>query len=266
MIIPTIFLHGFNGDVSSTNQMIVAAERELNLHKSMLIYVNFSGEITYLDDGLLQDHNPIIQIVFQNRFALHEFRINKLYEIVKYLKSHYHIQKINGIGHSLGANDFVDLELMYGSSEKLPKLNKLVTIAGLFNGMFGFLDRCGLTSILSNGAPKHMTYEYKQRLKYKNCFPSGIRLLNVIGKSDPIHNNDHWVSFSSARSVKFLLQDRLESYEEYIVTGPMGEHTALNRNSDVEHTVNEFIWSNDSKNKEFVSDNKQVNLKIRKII
>ena len=37
MIIPTIFLHGFNGDVSSTNQMIVAAERELNLHKR---YVN----------------------------------------------------------------------------------------------------------------------------------------------------------------------------------------------------------------------------------
>lgn len=266
MNVPTIFLHGFNGDVSSTNQMIVAAERELNLHKSMLVYVNFDGKITYLDDGLLKDNNPIIQIVFQNRFALHKFRINKLYEILKDLKSNYNVKRINGIGHSLGANDFVDLELMYGSSEKLPKLNKLVTIAGLFNGMFGFLDRCGLTSLLSNGAPKHMTYEYKQRLKYKNYFPRGIKLLNIIGKSDPIHNNDHWVSFSSARSVKFLLQDRLKSYEEYIVTGPMGEHTALNRNSDVEHVINTFIWKSSDEDKEIISDDNQVNLKIKKII
>ncbi|WP_412989272.1 alpha/beta hydrolase [Pediococcus siamensis] len=240
----TIFVHGFNGGVSSTGHMISAAQHAGWAKQVMTATISRHGRIFITGSKNMDVKNPIIQVIFENNRAPEFVQINWLHSLLIMLKREFNIMEYNGVGHSLGSNDLVNEALMYGDDLRVPKLKKLVTIAGPFNGLRGFLHAKPVSTLLKmDYRPVHQTKHFKRMLKYRDHFPKGVDLFNVVGKVEGYFDNDCFVSVNSARSVKYLLHGVLNNYRELLVTGEEGYHCSLNHNPMVFDAMNEFLWN-----------------------
>ncbi len=240
----TIFVHGFNGGVSSTGHMISAAQHAGWAQQIMTATITRYGRISITGSENVHAKNPIIQVLFENNRAPEFVQINWLHSLLILLKREFNIMEYNGVGHSLGSNDLVNEALLYGDDLRVPKLKKLVTIAGPFNGLRGFLHAKPVAEILKmDHRPVHQTKHFKRMLQYRDHFPKGVQLFNVVGKVEGYFDNDCFVSVNSARSVKYLLHGVLKDYRELLVTGEDGYHCSLNHNPMVFEAMNDFLWN-----------------------
>ncbi|AMV60565.1 alpha/beta hydrolase [Pediococcus damnosus] len=240
----TIFVHGFNGGVHSTRNMISSAQHAGLAKQVMTATITRYGRITISESKNMRVKNPIVQVLFENNRAPEFVQINWLHSLLILLKREFNVMEYNGVGHSLGSNDLVNEALMYGDDLRVPKLKKLVTIAGPFNGLQGFLGAQPVPKILKmDYRPVHQTKHFKRMLTYRDHFPKGVQLFNVVGKIEGHFDNDCFVSVNSARSVKYLLHGVLKNYRELLVTGEEGYHCSLNHNPLVFNSVNDFLWT-----------------------
>ncbi|GEN95730.1 alpha/beta hydrolase [Pediococcus ethanolidurans] len=240
----TIFVHGFNGGVDSTGHMISAAQHAGWAKQVMTATITRYGRISITGSEKMDVKNPIIQVLFENNRAPEFVQINWLHSLLILLKREFNVMEYNGVGHSLGSNDLVNEALMYGDDLRVPKLKKLVTIAGPFNGLRGFLHAKPVPALLRmDHRPTHETKHFKRMLKYREHFPKGVQLFNVVGKVEGYFDNDCFVSVNSARSVKYLLHGVLKDYRELLITGEEGYHCSLNHNPMVFNAMNDFLWN-----------------------
>ena len=190
--------------------------------------------------------NPVVEVNYQNNVQLilpkaGMYAVN----VVKALKEQYGIQKINMVAHSLG-NMSVMYYLLYSQEQKLPKLNKQVAIAGLFDGikMTNATEDMRQPSNLklnSAGKPNKMNSTYRTFLKLRKTYSQDqIPVLNIVG--DVKGKSDGLVSNISSESLKYLVGSdsnyQLRKYE-----GPAADHGRLTYNTQVTTDIVNFLWN-----------------------
>ncbi|RRK10713.1 alpha/beta hydrolase [Lactiplantibacillus garii] len=239
----TVFLHGYNGGAYSTNYLINQAEKAGAAQKALVVHVYKNGVMAFKGYWQKSIQNPMVQIVFQDSHATQKTQIYWLHQALVQLKAKYGVQKYNAVGHSLGSNDIVNQALKYGKDRKLPTLNKIVTIAGPFDGLTGYLNAETESQVKQLAAkPVRFTRHFSEMLKYRKNFPQNVQLLNVVGDTNDGYNNDGYVGVASARSVRYLLRNKLAKYREEFYSGANAAHCSLNKNPKVAQAMISFLW------------------------
>ncbi|MDQ7938516.1 alpha/beta hydrolase [Lactiplantibacillus sp. WILCCON 0030] len=239
----TVFLHGYNGGAYSTNYLIKHAEKAGAAQKALVVHVYKNGVMAFKGYWHQSIKNPMVQVVFQDNHASQKTQVYWLHQVLVQLKTRYGVARYNAVGHSLGANDIVNQALKYGHDKRLPKLNKIVTIGGPFDGLTGYLNAETEHQVRQVAAkPVRFTHHFAAMLKHRQNFPQNVKMLNVIGDTDDGFNNDGYVSVASARSIGYVLQHKLATYEEQFYSGTTAAHCALNQNPQVARSMISFLW------------------------
>ncbi|AVK60850.1 hydrolase [Lactobacillus sp. CBA3605] len=238
---PTFYVHGFQGSAKSTNTLIKHAVKTAHADKVLVATVSTTGTVTLTGHWSAQARNPIIQVVFKNNLAQYEQQSAWLAKVITTVQSQHAFKTYNIVAHSAGCVASVNMAMTTQASG-FPKLKKLVTIAGPFDGVVGEDDVANQNSFLSSGAPKYLHAAYDLLAAKRTNFPRGVQLLNVVGNLDDGTNSDSLVTNVSARSIKYLLRGRDVHYTEADFHGKKAQHMQLHENAKVALTVNRYLW------------------------
>ncbi|MCD2257364.1 alpha/beta hydrolase [Agrilactobacillus fermenti] len=242
---PTIFVHGYHGRFASEADMMADIhEAGIGTHV-MTITVDLKGKLHVkgvLSKGTL---NPLIGIVFENNTAGEMQFSLWLQKALVLLKQKYHVTNYNAIGHSMGAVAWVLYSLRKKDLNAVPRMQKLVTIAGPFDGILGFGDQANRNYFLNSQLePKFQTPLFRQMKATADQFPKQVPVLNIYGNLQDGSNSDSVVSLVSARSLSYLIQPYAKSYQELQVTGSNAQHSHLHmHNPTVTQAIEKFIWA-----------------------
>jgi uncharacterized alpha/beta hydrolase family protein len=234
---PTLFVHGYAGTKNSLGGMIKRLELQNDATKSLVITVKSDGTLDISGSYDKFSHNPLIQILFENNKSSMVNQTEWLEKVTKTLKSDYHINKINALGHSMGGVSLVNYVEQTGSDNRFPTLEKLVLIGAPLNG----LEIGNAAYELSATGPKTESERYANFIKQKANIPKSLEVFNIAGDKSDGTKSDGSVPVSSALSGKFIFSDIL-NYEEKLFTGSDAAHSQLHENPEVDAVVGDFLW------------------------
>ncbi|ETY73619.1 alpha/beta hydrolase [Lactiplantibacillus fabifermentans] len=239
--IPTFYVHGYQGSAKSTNTLIKHAEKTAHAHKVIVATVSTSGQVTLDGTWKKGTRNPIIQVVFKNNLAEYDQQSAWLAKVITAVQQQQHFSKYNIVAHSAGCVASVNM-LMTKQASGFPSINKLVTIAGPFDGVISEDDVANQNSFLKSGEPKYLHAAYELLAAKRANFPDGVHQLNIVGNLDDGSNSDSLVSNVSARSIKYLLRGHDVHYTEKDFHGKNAQHSKLHENAKVALAVDKYLW------------------------
>ncbi|KRK97726.1 hypothetical protein FD04_GL000695 [Secundilactobacillus odoratitofui DSM 19909 = JCM 15043] len=260
---PTIFVHGWTGGQKSEVKMVQAAESSHIATHKMTIRVRTNGTLKI--HGHLTKHmkNPIVEVIFNNNRAGEIQDAMWLKTIMRRLKTTYHIKNYNAVGHSMGAYAWTYYNLLVGNNKAYPTLQKAVLIAGPYDGIINnhklnqpttpplsrlWDDGPNLMQSAANGKPSIIRPEFKKLWRLRNNFPAQAHVLNIYGNLQDGSHSDGVITMPSARSLGYLLKNRVASYQEYQVQGPTAQHSKLHENNPfVDDALIDYLWRKDGK-------------------
>ncbi|GEP24602.1 alpha/beta hydrolase [Lentilactobacillus diolivorans] len=256
--VPTLFIHGWSGTLRSERHMADYAETTGAGQRRMIIRVRPNGHIAVKGKIEKWMHNPIILLRIDNNRA-GEFQYARwLTNVCRLLKSKYHINRLNFVGHSMGSYATVYYNLLNSNRSDVPRSNKLCLIAGPYDGIIdnrkanqpltGSLaklwdDQPNENRLLKNGQPKIIHPEYQTLLQLQNRMPSQIRILNIYGDLNDGSHSDGVVTTTSALSLGYLVRGHVSYYQTFKATGANAQHSELhNGNLAVNRALTNFLW------------------------
>ncbi|MFD1124075.1 alpha/beta hydrolase [Lentilactobacillus raoultii] len=256
---PVLFVHGWGAGLHSQMPLAKKAIRQGVAQKGLYVYVGPSGQVVMY--GHLPRHpkkSPEILVKFPNAYMGEFKEAAALHKVLIMLKRHYHVTQYNAIGHSMGAYALTIQSERDGNSPQLPRVNKLVLIAGPYDGILnrhkwdqptsGALsrlwdDRAGQNHLLRNGQPKIKHPEYQLLMKHRRQFPRQAHILNIYGNVENGTNSDGTVTVTSALSLGSILKDQVASYQVRGFHGRLAKHPYLeSKNHRVQQTIINYLW------------------------
>ncbi|MCH4171212.1 MAG: alpha/beta hydrolase [Lactobacillus sp.] len=250
--IPTIFVHGFRGGLTTTEKMVESAIEFTHQADFLRVIVDWRGRITYQGTWTNND-NPIVQIIFEENIASMRMHSRWLELVLPTLKKRFGFVKFNAVGHSVGATALLNCLLENHDDPKFPTLNKVILVAGPFNGVIALGDIPNLNPLTVSGRPLLMNPHYLYWFFHKKDFPKNAKVLNIYGNTDTGFNSDKYITVNSAKSVNYLLRGTAAVYHEIEVHGMDGEHSVMHDNPKVLFIINNFLF-NDAVVSEAVSE------------
>ena len=238
---PTFYVHGFQGSAKSTNTLIAHAEKTAHAHKVIVATVGTDGTISLNGSWKNGTRNPIVQVVFKNNLAQYDQQSAWLAAVISAVKAQHTFKSYNIVAHSAGCVASVNM-LMTKQTSGFPKVAKLVTIAGPFDGVVGEDDVANQNSFLASGKPAELHAAYQLLVAKRTNFPKGVHLLNIVGNLDDGSNEDGFVTNVSARPIKYLLRGRQVAYTEKDFHGKKAQHSQLHENPKVALAVDNYLW------------------------
>lgn len=238
---PTFYVHGFQGSAKSTNTLIKHAETTAHAHKVLVATVSSAGSVTLSGHWQGRVRNPLIQVVFKNNLAQYDQQSAWLAKVITTVQNRHAFQHYNVVAHSAGCVATVNM-LMTSQTSGFPTINKLVTIAGPFDGVVGEDDVANQNSFLASGQPKLQHAAYQLLAAKRTNFPRGVHQLNIVGNLDDGSHSDSLVTNVSARSIKYLLRGRDVHYTEKEFHGAQAQHSKLHENAKVALAVDRYLW------------------------
>ncbi|KRL48837.1 cell surface hydrolase [Levilactobacillus spicheri DSM 15429] len=245
--VPTIFVHGLRGSSKTMAAMLQAAV-QTGYHQMLTIHITHAGKLKIRgrwDDTVV---HPLIQITFGNNQARLPFQVRWLHEVMIYLRGQHGVQAYNAVGHSAGSVALVAYAEAYSQDAWLPRLRKLVTIAGPFNGVIGMNESHNTNFLLADGRPK-VVYpknfwlpSYADLYQHRQDFPQDAAVLNIYGDLNDGTHSDRYISTASARSLRYLLRNIPASFREVGFLGASAEHSRLHDNPRVQQLVFDFLF------------------------
>lgn len=242
---PTIYLHGYGAGARSTNSMIAYAEQHNYAHKVLTATILKNGKVSLKGNWPKKTKRPLIQVVLQDNKNSDYYTTREwFHNLIVVLQKKYHVKQYNTVAHSMGNLMTLSYQMKYGQKAHLPRLKNQVNLGAPFNGIIGLDDSPNHNYLRKNGQPKYTSIAYRNLLREKNGFPSGVRVLNIFGNKEDGTNSDDDVSVVSARSLSYLLKGKTKSYREIEIRGAGGQHSRLHENSRVAYDIGNFLWQN----------------------
>lgn len=233
--VPTVFVHGYSGTAHSTSQMIGALTAAGVAKQTMRVTVTRAGRLHV--QGSLDGRHPIVQVVFQGNRQGGKFT-GWLLKVYAMLHQRYHVQRVNAVGHSMGAIAVIEAAMRHPAVKQA----RIVAIAGPYDGILGMDDRPHQIKLSASGKPTPARPEYQRLLKEAPNFQAQA-VLNLYGNRQDGSDSDGRVAVNSARSLKYLLRRFSGSYREQAILGPHAQHSKLHQaNPAVDAALRAFLF------------------------
>lgn len=241
---PVFYIHGFRGGDYTTEKMIHSALKFNNKKNKEYLRanINWRGKITY-EGTWTDDLHPIIQVVFQNKWVGSNQISYWMSKLLFDLRTKHSFETYDAVGHSLGAVALVLVNLKEKTHPYIPKLKKLVLIAGPFNGVIGLGDLPNVNRIKADGRPAFMSPTYFRIFMGRNSVSKDLKVLNIYGNVEDFSNSDKYISVTSVKSIEYILRPRVKEYIDYPVNGSNAEHSLLHDDSGILKMMNGFIYT-----------------------
>ncbi|MGQ5709646.1 alpha/beta hydrolase [Lactobacillus sp. PSON] len=240
--LPTIFIHGYGSSYHAEEHMVNAAVAAgvTNFKNVIRADVASSGQVKLIGDFSKDVENPIVEVNLEQGYG----DAQDVRNVLEALQNKYNFKEVNLVGHSYGNLMVANYINDNYQIKTLPTINKVVSIAGHYNGWLG--EEAASTSSIKNkktGEPEKFSSSFKQLLRLRQHYPKQIRVLNMYGDLEDGSKSDGSVAVSSAQSYKYLINGRAKSYQEIEFTGKSAQHSRLHRNSQVDKALIEFLWN-----------------------
>lgn len=223
--IPTFFFHGWGSSANAETQMANAAKKAGVSNTIIQAYVSKNGTVKLKGTIPENAKNPIIKVNLEDNQS---GKTSYIKDVITAISNKYHYAKINLVGHSMGNLQIANYINENYDNKKLPKINKVVSIAGHYDGYLG--EEAGQKAKIKNkktGEPDIYSDDFKQLLPLRKHYPRQIELLNIYGNKEDGSNSDGSVSVASAQSYKYLINGRAKSYREVEIKGKNAQHSKL---------------------------------------
>lgn len=227
--IPTFFFHGWGSSVNAEKHMANAAKKAGVTNTIVQADVSKNGTVKLNGTIPKNAKNPIIEVNLEDNQS---GKTSYVKDVITAVSNKYHYAKINLVGHSMGNLQIANYINENYNNKKLPQINKVVSIAGHYNGYLG--EEAGQPDIYSDG--------FKQLLPLRKHYPRKIEVLNIYGNKEDGSKSDGSVSVASAQSYKYLINGRAKSYREVEIKGKNAQHSKLHENEEVDHLLIDFLW------------------------
>lgn len=259
--VPTLFVHGVGGGFYSEMPMVKQAVKDGTANWGLAIHVTEDNQLK-IKGTLKHKKNPIILIRFDNNAAGEVQDAKWLKLVLTKLRNKYHVTNYNIVGHSMGAYAAVYYGMYYAHDDNQPRLNKLVAIAGPFDGILTrkryrwegripksllklWDDSSNLNHLNDAGRPAIIHPEYRALLRNRGQFPRQAEVLNLYGNVGNGYNSDGTVSNVSSESLGYLLKGRVKRYQDRELTGDDTTHFELHdKNKEVRKILKAYLWQN----------------------
>ncbi|UOC06840.1 alpha/beta hydrolase [Lactobacillus johnsonii] len=229
--IPTFFFHGWGSSANAETQMANAAKKA---------GVSKNGTVKLKGTIPKNAKNPIIKVNLEDNQS---GKTSYVKDVITAISNKYHYAKINLVGHSMGNLQIANYINENYDNKKLPKINKVVSIAGHYDGYLG--EEAGKKAKIKNkktGEPDIYSDGFKQLLPLRKHYPRQIEVLNIYGNKEDGSNSDGSVSVVSAQSYKYLINGRAKSCREVEIKGKNAQHSKLHENKEVDKLLIDFLW------------------------
>ncbi|MHA3066899.1 alpha/beta hydrolase [Lacticaseibacillus saniviri] len=218
---PTIFVHGYRGSAESLGELMQSASNAGLASHTLTVTVRPDGELVFSQE-MTSDLPAMIQVVFQNNIAGERAYTRWLHKIYAALYQRYGYRQLNAVGHSMGAYAVVAAAMLNSPI----KTNKMLAIAGPYNGILHWDDEVHEVSLNKQQKPDVMRPEYKWLLAHAKNFKANS-VLNLYGDVEDGSDSDTVVAANSALSLGYVLRNSHATYRTERVLGPHAQHSLL---------------------------------------
>ena len=237
--IPTFFFHGWGSNANAETQMANAAKKAGASNTIIQADVSKNGTVKLNGTIPKNAKNPIIKVNLEDNQS---GKTSYVKDVITAVSNKYHYARINLVGHSMGNLQIANYINENYDNKKLPKINKVVSIAGHYDGYLG--EEAGQKAKIKNkktGEPDIYSDVFKQLLPLRKHYPRQIEVLNIYGNKEDGSNSDGSVSVASAQSYKYLINGRAKSYREVEIKGKNAQHSKLHENKEVDKLLIDFL-------------------------
>lgn len=238
IITATYFFHGAQSNFHAEQYMANAAIEAGAADQIININVSPTDQVTFYGHFTKRARHPIVEVNYQRNTSVNPSDVKAALLAVQ---KKYHYRRANLVGHSMGNLLIASYLDKYYKDKNLPEIEKVVSIAGDYNGWLGESNASD-SPLKKNGQPVHESHTYKQLLGLRRHYPRQIRVLNIYGDLLDGTHSDGLVAVSSARSYRYLINKRAKSYDEAEIKGPNAGHSHLHHNPEVNRLLIKFLW------------------------
>lgn len=239
--VPTLFIHGYLGNRASFGVMLHRFSRYGWGQKSAVIRIDKKQRLIVTGDPTLRD--GFIQILFSNNTHNLKTQANWLWQILSVLKNKYGVKEVNLVAHSMGAVAVMQYLSLYGDDLRVTQINKVVSLGAPYNDFETGKTTRQIESLpLTKNGPSVMTPLYQFFKQRAHRIPLRVKFLNIMGDLGNGTQSDGAVSLNSAASLRFLLQNYQERYEELIIRGKKAAHSRLHENTEIDQKIGQFLF------------------------
>ena len=250
----TLFFHGW-GSSSNAEDFMAQGIKNSGATKTIIkANVSPSKKVTFNRNFSSKTKNPVIEVNIQdNKLAHLRGKSNNYAKVypqsgdyvkaaVQAIEKKTKSKNINLVSHSMGNLEVMNYINNEANKKNFPNIKHLVSIAGHYDGIIGENDRANQIKLNKDGKPNVMRPEYRELLELRRKFPKNIQVLNIFGdKLDGTHS-DGPVANNSAKSLKYLLNERAKSYQELKINGKNAQHSKLHHNIQVNDAIIKFLF------------------------
>ncbi|MFC6164910.1 alpha/beta hydrolase [Lactiplantibacillus dongliensis] len=242
--VPTFYLHGYGASGRSSQSMIAAAQRQKRATKVYTATVSKTGQVTLRGHWPAKVKRPIVQVVFKaNQNSNYQTTSHWFKQVLLAVKQRHTFTRYNAVAHSMGNLTLWTAILRYDGQRGLPRVNRVVDIAGHFDGIIGMDDEPNQIKLAKNGRPKPINASYRPLLTLRQKLAKHqVSILNVYGNLDNGSHSDGRVSNASSQSLRYLVAGRARNYREREFHGRSAQHSQLYENPKVDRVINRFLW------------------------
>ncbi|WP_338752108.1 alpha/beta fold hydrolase [Bacillus sp. FJAT-52991] len=232
----TVFVHGYKGTAVSFRSMLDRFENEHHWGKqALLCKVTKDGRVlTSKTSHYTANDHLFVQVVFENNRANFEDTTYWLSEVMNTLKTHYGIDQVNLVGHSMGGIVSTKFLEDYKQGGKYPHVEKLVVIGSPFKGVknrdYLKTNTGAATYDLMPNSPA-----IKQLWANTESFPKHVKTLAIAGVGDQL------VNVNSALAIESIVPK--ENYTESIIVNRNINHSGLHESDEVDAQIGQFLWN-----------------------
>lgn len=239
---PTFYIHGYSSSIKAEEFLAKEAVKSGACKQVIKAEVDSRGHVRLSEKLSRKAKNPLVLVGFKDNRNLNYNRDAwYAYQAIRAVKRSQNFKQMNLIGHSMGNATISYMLINYGQKKSFPKLKRMVSIAGHYNGVRG--QGLKTSKDRKNGRPFKLSSNYRHLLVLRKIFPKA-RVLNIYGDLEDGSHSDGRINNSSTLSMRYLVKARAKSYREKKFTGPMAQHSRLRENPKVLKTVVKFLWPN----------------------
>lgn len=240
-IVATFFFHGAGSSYRAEEHMANAAVKAGAADQIICANVPKNDHVSLIGKFTKAVKHPIIEVNYANNMAVNP---NDVKVVLTAVQNKYGFHKVNLVGHSMGNLLIANYINENYANRKLPQIQKVVSIAGHYNGWLGEEKAAASpTKNRKTGEPVKRSASFRQLLGLRKHYPRNIRVLNMYGDLQDGSKSDVAVAVSSARSYKYLINGRARSYREVEFLGRSAQHSRLHSNTQVDRELINFLWN-----------------------
>lgn len=237
----TLFFHGYGGTKHSMGGMIQRLCSSYQATHTLDLTVNTDGMIQS-SGRFEQTVKPVlINVVFADNKNNEWNQAEWIYQTLQFVKSQYHVEKVNVVGHSMGGVSLFRFLETYQNQGELPTVEHFISIAAPLNEFIDTSHEQSLENLLQKGPTKISPRFYDFQKNIVN-FPKHVQVSLFGGQLTASDLSDGTVPLTSALAVDQLLSSRQISVETFIFKGILAQHSALHANQKVDKKIAEILW------------------------